>query len=155
MVVTTRLQAMVLLSAGLLGTGCGSGAGRFVAPPGTTLGYSVQGQSESTVCPSPVTRESNCTVTLTARVELGELEGRELRLRSLRTVVRDARTGQDLGATPGELTAEDIRRVAGSNVVAAHGHLTIPLTLQFQVGAAPFYVDGPHELQVALVMGAP
>jgi hypothetical protein len=148
-----RLRATSVLFAGSLAAGCGSD--RLVPPAGTTLAYSVTGQSESSLCQSPVIRESTCTITLTARVELGDLDGRGLSLRLVQSAVRDGRTGLDLGATPRELTADDIRRLTGSSVVAAHERLTIPLTLQFTVGQAPFYVDGPHELHVSVLAERP
>jgi hypothetical protein len=88
---------------------------------------------------------------MTARVELGELEGKAWQIASVQGTVRDGRSGQDLHAVPGMLTAEDVRRVAGSNVLVANGRLTIPLELRFVIGQAPFYVDGPHELHVVVI----
>ncbi len=149
-----RSVAIALLFGCWLGAGCGSGQHAPAVPAGTTLAFSVESQSESSVCQSPVTRESTCTVTMTARVELGELEDREWHLGSLQSVVRDSRSGQDLGAAPAALTSDDIRRLAGSSMLTAHGRLTIPLTLQFVVGQPPFYIDGPHELHVTIVAQA-
>jgi hypothetical protein len=146
-----RFYAVPLLSGCSLAAACGAGQHGPVVPAGTNLGFSVEGQTESSVCQSPATPESTCTVTMTARVELAELEGREWHLASLLSVVRDGRGDQDLRASPGKLTAEDIRRLAGTNILTAHGHLSIPLTLQFVVGQAPFYIDGPHELHVTIV----
>ena len=135
--------------------GCCLGCGSTQQPPtvtaGSTVSYTVADQAEQRACESPVTPRATCKVTLTARVVLGELEGRKWQLVSVQGVVRDGRSGQDLHAVPGALTSDDIRRVAGSDVLPAHGRLTIPLELQFLVGQAPFYVDGPHELHVTLV----
>jgi len=132
--------------------GCGRSSDSRAS--GTNLAFSVEGQAESKACESPVTPESTCTVTMTARVELGELEGRDWNLASVQGVVRDGRSGQDLRAVPGVLTSDDIRRLAGSSVLAAHGRLTIPLELRFVIGQAPFYVDGPHELHVVVIASA-
>jgi hypothetical protein len=143
-----RFRAAVVVVGCSLATGCGQQS--QAVPAGTSVGYSVVGQAESRACQSPVTRESTCTVTMTAQVELGELEGREWHIRSLESIVRDGRAGQDLAATPRVLTSEAIERLAGSSAVPAHGHLSIPLVLQFKIGQAPFYIDGPHELQVQL-----
>jgi hypothetical protein len=81
---------------------------------------------------------------------LGELEGREWHLQSIQGIVRDSRSGQDLQAFPAALSAEDIRQLAGSSVLPAHGQLTIPLQFQFLIGEPSYYVDGPHELQVTV-----
>jgi hypothetical protein len=139
-----------------VGLGCGSGDRSFVAPDSTVY-FSVVDQAESQVCQPPVTRESTCTVTITARVEVGELEGKEWHLLSLETVVMDTRGRQDLGANPRMWSADDIHRSAGSNMVAAHGHLNIPVEVRFDIGQPPFYIDGPHKLEVKLsaVVSAP
>jgi len=130
---------------------CG-GAGRsFTAPAGTTVQYAVTNQVETRTCESPVTPQATCRITLSARVLLGELEGRPWRIDSVRSVVRDQTSGQDLRALPATLTAEDVRLVAGTNVLPAHGSLTIPVQVQFLVSQKPYYVDGPHELLVTLV----
>jgi hypothetical protein len=149
-----RFHAIALLLGCWLGAGCGAGQHAPAVPTGTALAFAVDGQAESSVCQSPVTRESTCTVTMTARVELGEIDGRAWNLASVQGVVRDSRSGQDLGAVPGVLTSGDIRRLAGSSVLAAHGRLTIPLELRFVIGQAPFYVDGPHELQIVVMASA-
>ena len=133
-----------------LGVDCGTTHESPVVAPGTNVGFAVRDQAESRVCESPATPEASCTVTMTAHVDVAELEGREWQLLSIQGVVRDGRSGQDLHAIPGVLTSEDIRRIAGSSVLPAHGRLTIPLELQFTVGQAPYYVDGPHELHVTV-----
>lgn len=138
-----RLPLAALLSSVL---GC-SGTQHPTAP-GSTFDYTVSDQTETRVCESRVTPQASCTVTLDARAVLGELEGREWQIPSLATVVRDGRSGQDLHASPGTLTGEDIRRIAGSNVLPARGSLSIPIHVQFAVGQAPYYVDGPHVLSV-------
>jgi hypothetical protein len=129
---------------------CGTGQRGPVASTEAGFTFSVDGQAESSVCPSPATPESTCTVTMTARIEVAEVDGREWHLASLMSVVHDGRSGQDLHASPSELTSEDIQRLAGTNVLSPHGHLSIPLTLRFVVGQAPFYIDGPHQLQVVI-----
>jgi hypothetical protein len=139
----------------LLGWSCfACGSGSPLVAPGSNLNVTVTDQAEKRVCQSPVTPEATCTVTMTARITLGELDGRELVLFSVRGVVRDNSTGHDLHAVPSELTSADIQRVAGTNVLPPNGQLVIPLELQFQVRQAPFYVDGPHELVVTVVATA-
>jgi hypothetical protein len=146
-------HGVTLLLLGLLASvGCGGNAPS--RPSGTNLDFVVGDQAESKTCDSPVTREATCTVTMTARVELGEVEGRAWNIASVEGVVRDGRSGQDLGAVPGVLTSDEIRRIAGSNVLAAHGRLTIPIELRFVIGQPPFYVDGPHELHVIVIATA-
>ncbi len=146
-----RSHTAPLLLGCWLAAACGAGQHGPVVPAGSSFAFSVDGQAESSVCQSPATPDSTCTVTMTARVELGELEGREWQLASLLSVVRDGRSGQDLHASPSNLTSDDIRRLAGTNLLSPNGHLSIPLTLQFVVGQAPFYIDGPHELHVTIV----
>jgi hypothetical protein len=131
--------------------GCGSAQRSPAVGPGATVNYAVIDQAEERICQSPVTPQATCTVTLTAHVALGELEGREWQLVSIQGVVRDARSGQDLHAVPGALTSADIRLITGTSVLPAFGRLTIPLQLQFRVGQAPFYVDGPHDLHVTVL----
>ena len=133
----------------LVWVGCGRSPS--LRGSGTNLAFVVESHAESKACESPVTPEATCTITMTARVELGELEGRDWNISSVQAVVRDGRSGQDLRAVPGVLTSDEIRRLTGSSVLAAHGRLTIPLELRFVIGQAPFYVDGPHELQVIVI----
>jgi hypothetical protein len=147
-----RASTTACLFGCLVWVGCGTNPS--LRARGTNLAFVVEGQAESKACESPVTPEATCTVTLTARVELGELEGRDWNIASVRGAVRDGRSGQDLRAVPGVLTSHEIRRLAGSSVLAAHGRLTIPLELRFIIGQAPFYVDGPHELQVIVIASA-
>ena len=143
-----RTPALVVLLGGAC-LGCGSNQPTTVS--GSTLNYAVTDQTETEVCESPVTPQATCTVTLTARVLLGELEGREWQIRSIQSSVRDGRSGQDLHAIPATLTADEIQRAAGSSVLRARGSLAIPLQVQFLIGQAPYYSDGTHELKVTLV----
>ena len=144
-----RPTTAVLLLGIALAVGCDEA--NPLRPRGTSLSFAVEGQAESKVCDSPATPQATCTVTITARVELGELEGKAWQIASVKGTVRDGRSGQDLQAVPGTLTSEDVRRVAGNNVLPANGRLTIPLELRFVVGQEPFYVDGPHELLVMVI----
>lgn len=141
-----RTPLLVVLLGGCLG--CGSN--QPTAARGTAVTYAVADQTETQVCESPVTPQATCTVTLTARVVLGELEGHEWRIRSIQSSVRDGRSGQDLHALPTTLTADQIQRAAGTNVLQARGSLEIPVQVQFLIGQAPYYIDGPHELKVTL-----
>ena len=130
--------------------GCRGTGPSFTAPTGTTVRYAIADQAETRDCDSPVTPQATCRISLTARIVLGEMEGREWQIRSVRIIVRDQVSGQDLHAVPAELKADELRQVAGTSVLPAYGAFTIPLKVQFLVGQAPYYVDGPHELLVTL-----
>jgi len=140
--------AVLLLGVGL-GPGC-DGA-RLLQPSSTALGFVVKWQ-ESRTCELSATPQTPCTVTLTARVELVELEGRSWQISSVQGTVRDSRSGQDLKAVPATLTADEVRQLAGSDVLAANSGLTIPLELRFVIEQPPVDLDRPYDLQV-VVMG--
>ncbi|HKC12231.1 MAG TPA: hypothetical protein VKI41_09380, partial [Vicinamibacteria bacterium] len=108
--------------------------------------------SESFVCQTPATRESECTVTMRARVAIEEVGGRDVYLDSVAGTVWDTRGRDNLQAVPALLSSDDIMRIAGSTVIQAHGQLTIEYELHYLVGQAPFYINGPPLLLV-LVRG--
>ena len=143
-----RPSAAVLLLSIALAVGCEDASP--AKPTGTNLGFVIRGQTEFMVCGAS-TSQATCLVTLTARVELVELEGKTWQVVSVKGTVRDSRSGQDLNAVPGTLSSEDVEVLAGSNVLRPNGRLTIPLQLRFVSGSEP---GVSHELIVAVVGNA-
>jgi hypothetical protein len=119
-----RTAALILLSVCWLAR-CG-------AESPASLSASVLVVRTDGVC-APQGARTVCRTTKVLTVSLQESTGRDVALQSLSGVLFDTRGMQDMHAEPAELSAEDIRVAAGSNVVRGRGELDVPYTLAFEV----------------------
>ncbi len=131
-----KLALVVCAVASVLASGCEE------AGPASLHGSVAVSPLVST-CTAESPPGTACTLTGLASVLVDERGGRDVQLELLSLAVRDAE-GQDMQATPAAVSSKEVRAAAGSSVVFAHGHLSIPYSVAFTSA----YLRSPFTLVV-------
>ena len=118
-----------LLTACCVASGCGSDDITAPSIPAPLL-WEIKRLAEDYACDA-----TTCRVALAQQVDFASSHDRDLTLLNVTIIVTEKRTGRVVDAVPAELNREDVRRLAGSDVVPAYKHLVMPLTITF--GALP------------------
>jgi hypothetical protein len=130
-----------------LAAGCGSdGPTRYSGPP--PLLWEIKRQIEDYVCDA-----TTCRVTIAQQIDFESGHDEDLTLLSVTVIVTEKRSGRVVDAVPAQLSREDVRRLAGSDVVPARKHLVMPLTITF--GAIPpIPTETQHNVRITTVSTA-
>jgi hypothetical protein len=137
-------STIALLIACCVASGCGSED--ISAPSGPApLQWEIKRLVEDYACDA-----TTCRVTIAQQVDFASSHDRDMTLLNVTPIVTDKRTGRTVETVPAQLVGDDIRRLAGSNVVPAHKHLVVPLTITF--GALPpIPSETQHNVRITIV----
>jgi len=121
----SRVWRIGLAMAASVSLGCGGGRAASIRATLVVSGVDL-------TC-SSLQPDATCTITSRLGLTVQEDAGRDVYLASVSTFVTDTRGMQDMQATPGQLSSDDIARAAGSPMVPGRGQLSVPLVLSFSI----------------------
>jgi hypothetical protein len=131
-----------------LASGCGSSDDitRFSGPP--PLEWVITRHAEEYACDA-----SACRVTLAQQVDFASGFDGDLTLLKVTIIVTERRTARVVDAAPAELNRDDVRLLAGSDVVQAGRHLIMPLSITF-AALPPIPSETQYDVRISVVTTA-
>jgi hypothetical protein len=129
-------------------SGCGSSDDITSYSGPSPLEWVITRQAEDYACDA-----SACRVTLAQKVDFASGFDGDLTLLSVNVIVTERRTGRVVEAVPAELNRDDVRQLAGSDVVPAGKHLIMPLSIKF-TAPPPIPSQTQHDVRITVVATA-